>query len=206
MEVTDVRTIRRKVTLTIGTETLTVSRALYRERPIQPGEDIDLEEYEQWLLLHQYKPAMDYALTLLSARAYARGELHSRLTRAGYRPQTADMVLYKLEKIGVMDDEEFARAWAESRMRAGLGKSRIAQELRRKGIEQGLIVQTLENLSAEDQAEEAVRMAVRGLRRAKAGEDPRKTEQRVLAMLARRGYRYDEAKAAIEAAREEEED
>ena len=70
MEVTDVRTIRRKVTLTIGTETLTVSCALYRERPIQPGEDIDLEEYEQWLLLHQYKPAMDYALTLLSARAY----------------------------------------------------------------------------------------------------------------------------------------
>ena len=63
-----------------------------------------------------------------------------------------------------------------------------------------------EGLALTDQAEEVVRMAARGLRRAKAGEDPRKTEQRVLAMLARRGYRYDEAKAAIEAAREEEED
>ena len=205
MEVTDIRHVRRRVTLTIGTETVTVSRALYRERPIQIGEDVDLEEYGQWILLHQYRPALDYALTLLGARAFATGELHSRLTRAGYAPQTADMVLFKLEKVGVMDDEAFAKSWAEGRMHAGLGRSRIAQELRCKGIGQELIARTLDALDGEDQAAEAVRMAQKGLRRAKPGEDPRKTDQRVLAMLARRGYRYDEAKAALETAKEEEE-
>ena len=47
-------------------------------------------------------------------------------------------------------------------------------------------------------------MRQKALRRGKPGEDRRKAFQRALAALARRGFSYEEAKRAVEAAMAEE--
>lgn len=203
MEVIEsVARVRGKVYVVCQGETIVLTRQLYQERPLQPGDTLDWEEYEQWLLLHQYRPALNEAVAMLAQRPCASGEIRQKLERRGYRPQTVEMVLYKLSSNDLLDDAAFARQWASTRTNRGLGASRIAGELRRKGIAKEEAEAALASLDADAQLESAVRLAQKGLARAKAGEDARRTAQRVLAMLARRGYTYDQAREAIRLARE----
>lgn len=196
--------VRGKVKIVCGTETILIPASLFRLRPLRQGDMLDLEEYDRWLLLHQYRPALDYAVSLLAQRAHATGEIEQKLLRLGYRPQTVEMVLYKLTSNNLMDDGDFARQWAASRMRRSMGKTRIAQELRRKGIAREDAEAALDDLDGDDMLQNAAALARKGLAKAKEGEDPRKTAQRVMAQLARRGYSYQQSREAIRMAMESE--
>lgn len=132
MEVLSVTRQRGRVVITLSGEVLRIPAALYLQRPLQPGDEVDLEEYDHWLLLQQYRPALEYAVSLLAQRPYAEQELNQKLARYGYRPAVCEMVLYKLSKHGLLDDRAFAQQWTEARAGRGLGRTRIAQELRRK--------------------------------------------------------------------------
>lgn len=198
--ITLVRKERGKFRVTIGGDTdVLVPAALFRERPLAEGEEIDLEEYDQWLMVRQYRHALDRAVGYLAARARSRKEIEDKLLMAGYRPCTVEMVLYKLEKEGLLDDADFARQWVESRGQR-LGRQRIARELRQKGVSTQEAEQAMEAIDEEEQLSGAVALVEKGLSRTRAGEDPRKTAARLTAMLARRGYGYDVARAAIQQA------
>lgn len=202
--IAQVKKDRGRFRLELGSgEVITVSGELYREQPFQPGDPIDVEAYDQWLLPRQYRPALERAVSLLALRAHARGELEQKLLRAGFRPQTVEMALYKLTREGLLDDGDFARQWAQARSERRLGPRRIARELRMKGVAAGDVEAALASLDGADQLEAAAALARKGFARAKAGEDPRKTAQRVSAMLARRGFDWDTVRAAVEQAAEE---
>lgn len=199
MEVIEaIRRERGKVRITVGSEEVLVPLALFRERPLEEGQPIDLEEYDNWLMVRQYRHALDRAVGYLAARAHSCREIEQKLTRIGYRPCTVEMVIYKLQKENLLDDADFARQWVEARSGHSLGRQRIALELRRKGISAAEAEAALEDIDDEDQLAGAVRLVEKNLHRAKTGEDPRKTAARLTAMLARRGYGYDVAKEAIQ--------
>ena len=187
---------RLRVIINDDSEVL-VQLSLFRERPLTVGEPIDMEEYDQWLLLRQYRHALDRAVAFLAGRARSRREMEERLLRSGYRPCTVEMVLYKLEKEGLLDDADFARQWVDARSARRMGRGRIAQELRRKGVSAREAEEALEGLSEEEQLEGAIVLVEKAMTRTPSGEDPRKTAARITAMLARRGYDYDTAREAI---------
>ena len=187
---------RLRVIINDDSEVL-VPLSLFRERPLTVGEPIDMEEYDQWLLLRQYRHALDRAVAFLAGRARSRREMEERLLRSGYRPCTVEMVLYKLEKEGLLDDADFARQWVDARSARRMGRGRIAQELRRKGVSAREAEEALEGLSDEEQLEGAIVLVEKAMARTPSGEDPRKTAARITAMLARRGYDYDTAREAI---------
>ena len=107
------------------------------------------------------------------------------------------MVLYKLEREHLLNDADFARQWVEARSGRKLGRSRIAQELRRKGIDADEAEEALSAIGEDDQLADAIALAEKAAAHAKPDEDPRKTYQRIAAMLARRGFRWDIAKEAL---------
>ena len=187
---------RLRVIINDDSEVL-VPLSLFRERPLTVGEPIDMEEYDQWLLLRQYRLALDRAVAFLAGRARSRREMEERLLRSGYRPCTVEMVLYKLEKEGLLDDADFARQWVDARSARRMGRGRIAQELRRKGVSAREAEEALEGLSEEEHLEGAIVLVEKAMTRTPSGEDPRKTAARITAMLARRGYDYDTAREAI---------
>ena len=189
---------RGKVRLTISeSEEILIPLSLFRERPLQEDQPIDIEEYDNWLMLHQYRQALDKAVAFLASRARSRKEIEDKLLRSGYRPCTVEMVLYKLESNDLLDDADFAQQWVEARSARKLGRSRIAQELRRKGVSAEEAEAALESISDEDQLSGAIALVEKAITRVKPGEDPRKTAQRITAMLARRGYGWDVAREAI---------
>ena len=123
MEVTQVRRVRGIWYITLGGETLRIPRSLYEERPIAEGDEIDPEEYDQWLLLRQYRPGLEYAVSLLAQRPYAEGELEARMLRLGYRPVT-DGRRTPRQDIGEpltikrLDREKQGRAWGKKKAKA----------------------------------------------------------------------------------------
>lgn len=197
--ITAIRKERSVFRVTINDDTdVMIPGSLFRERRLEEGQPIDLEELDEWLMVRQYRHALDRAVAALAARAHSRHELEAKLLRAGYRPNTVEMALYKLEKEGLLDDGDFARQWVEARANRRLGRRRIAQELRHKGIDAEQAEAALEALDEDDQLAGAIALVEKALRRDRSDEDPRKTANRILAMLARRGYGYDVARKALE--------
>ena len=144
--------------------------------------------------------ALNDAVALLAQRARASGEIRQKLRRKLYMEDTIEMVLYKLEKERLMDDEAFAREWAASRARSQIGRSRIMRELRMKGITQEMAERALDELDEDEGDEAAVMLAQKLLRRYSSEADERKAMQKMLAAMARRGYGYEDSRQAIETA------
>ena len=90
-------------------ETIVVPLSLFRERPLTEGQPINLEEYDNWLMVRQYRHALDRAVACLAARAHSKHEIEQKLLRVGYRPCTVEMVLYKLEREHLLNDAEMGR-------------------------------------------------------------------------------------------------
>lgn len=196
--ITAIRRERGKMRITINDATeVLVPLLLFRERPLSVGQPLNLEEYDQWLMVRQYRHALDKAVAALAARACSRKEIEGKLLRIGYRPCTVEMVLYKLEREHLLDDADFARQWVEARCKK-LGRRRIAQELRQKGISAEQTDEALKQVDEEEQLACAASLASKALGRAKSGEDPRKTAQRIIAAIVRRGYDYDVARKALQ--------
>jgi len=178
---------------------LTRSQLAERE-PIAVGQELDTDELRQWLLPRQYPMALNDAVALLAQRAHASGEIAQKLKRKLYMDETVEMVLYKLQKERLLDDEAFARDWAASRSRSQVGHIRILQELRMKGIPQEMAHNALEELDEEEDEEAAVALAKKLMKRYANEADERKAMQKRLAAMARRGYGYDESRRALEEA------
>ena len=180
-------------------ESLRLSPADLRALPISVGDAVDVAAYRQSVLLRQYPEALDRAVGLLAVRARSRQEVERRLAERGYLSDTVEMVLYKLERERLLSDEAFAQAWAEGRAARGLGKARLRQELRMKGVESGIADNAIDALDDGDMARQARAVAEKLLRRL-AGERPQDARRKALAAMQRRGYAYGDAMKALQAA------
>ena len=176
---------------------------LQEHEPFCVGQEVDTDALRQWLLPRQYPMALNDAVALLAQRARASGEIKQKLRRKLYMEDTIEMVIYKLEKERFLNDEEFAREWAASRARSRIGKSRIMQELRMKGIPQEMAENALDEVDEDESDEAAASLALKLLKRYSSEPDERKAMQKMLAAMARRGYGYEESRRAIAAAMEQ---
>lgn len=204
--VTGFREERNGYRVTVNdTETFSLSFADFRALPLQEGQAIDWAQYKHSLLVQQYPGALDRAVRLLAVRARSRGEVEQRLVQRGYLSDTIEMVIYKLEKEALLDDETFARAWAKARAAHQIGASRILQELRVKGVDSAIAEAAVAELAEDDQHEQAAALAAKLLKRHR-NETPADARRKTLAAMQRRGYAYGEASRAVETAMESREE
>jgi len=173
-----------------------VPGALLRERPVKVGESIEPVLYREYIARRGYPHAMERAVKLLSMRDHSEGELREKLYQAGYPDAVIDQVIDKLEIMNLVDDENFAESWVESRAHRH-GRKRLEQELTRKGVARDTARRAVSTLTDEDQLQDAVRLVGKFLARTH-GDMDRSLYQRTLAMLARHGYDADIARKAIE--------
>ena len=146
----------------------------------------------------QGKDVHERALGLLAVRQRSRRELQRRLERVGFEANDVAEELERLEGVGLIDDEAFARAVAEQGFGSrGQGRRAVASKLATAGISSATAAAVLDELGGD----EAVR--AREVARAKAarmtGVAPEKAFARLYGLLARRGFAPGVAR---EAARE----
>lgn len=198
--VTELREIHGGYRVTVNSsENFRLSPAEYRDFPLKDGEELDWEAYRNALLLRQYPEALNRTVAFLAARAHSRHEVEQKLALKGYLSDTVEMVVYKLEKEGLLDDAAFATAWVEGRASRGLGKARLLQELRMKGVEDGIAKAAVAELDVETQDTQALILAAKVLKRY-GNLDSREAMQKAVGAMLRRGYNYGEASHALQSA------
>ena len=193
---TGVRRIHGRAVLTLSTgETLSMPRAMLKERPYRGGTPFDRDSFDAFLRERAYPFATEKAVALLASRARTEKEIADALRQNAYPKQTVARVMARLHEAGYLDDEDFAGHWAASRASKGMGARRIRMELRQKGVDPDTIESALSAVDEEDQMDGALK-AARKAARGKELSQPSE-RQKVLAALARRGYDYATARAAL---------
>jgi regulatory protein len=127
-------------------------------------------------------------LRKLAAQARTRAELSKALESKQVPAGAAAAVLDRMEAVGLVDDEEFARDWVESRQqRRHLSRAALRRELTAKGVDRDQIDVALEQVDADDELEAARSLAAKKAR-SMAALDSQVRYRRLAAMLGRRGF------------------
>ncbi len=135
--------------------------------------------------------AKEVCLRLLADRARTRQELAQALARKGVPDEAAHTVLERFDEVGLIDDAAFAGQWVRSRHNhRGLARRAIAMELRRKGVDDEVASEALEEVDQESEERRARELVDRKLRTVPADtpEQRKKAAARLVGMLARKGY------------------
>ena len=157
------------------------------ERGLREGAALALEELEVARVAGERALAMNRALHFLGYRARSRSEVRDRLRRYGYGEETMGAVIGRLEELGYLDDEEFARTVVREKARR-YGPRRVSADLRRSGVDAEMAQGIVEEEFAERSEVEAARSAA-ARRYNRGGSDAE--ARRVYGFLMRRGYSAD---------------
>lgn len=145
----------------------------------------------------QYKKAFDSACRILSVSPKSKMELVNKL-KVKYDIGVIDEVVSKLQEYGYIDDTEFSRLWIEERKRLKpSGKRKIAQELRAKGIEKGIVDEAIGRFIPDD-LEAAVEIIQKKISRSGGMPEGSKEQQKLYRYLLYRGFDYDTIRQALE--------
>ncbi|MGI8433810.1 MAG: regulatory protein RecX [Nocardioidaceae bacterium] len=127
-------------------------------------------------------------LTKLTGQARSRHELAEALSAKDVPDEVATRVLDRFTEVGLIDDVAFADAWVESRQRSrGLGRRALVHELRRKGVDDEVVRDTVERIDDEHERALARDLVDRKLTSTRHLEREARF-RRLVALLARKGY------------------
>ena len=168
--------------------------------PLHENDAVDEKEFHQFVLLHQYPDALNTAVAMLARRACSRKEIADKLTVRGCCEEVVALVLYKLEKENLLNDQDFSEQWTRYRSGGNYGPAKIYRELRMKGVDEETAREAVSAIDEEEQSKKALDLALKCLRKSKPGEDSRKVHQRMMRALVSRGFDWDMARDACDKA------
>ena len=142
----------------------------------------------------QAAKAFGQGLAALRRKERTRAELETWLLARGHEPEEVAAALLRLEEVGELDDERFARRFAEDKRElSGWGPERIREALLARGLGFEQAEAALDADSWDEQLDRATELLER-----KGGDlDSDVARGRALGFLTRRGYEYEVAYEAI---------
>ncbi len=131
------------------------------------------------------------ALNYLSYRPRSRAEVERYLEKRDLSESQIEAVAGRLERAGLLDDEEFARYWVENRERhRPKGPRALRYELWGKGISNETIERVLVSIDVPDSAYRSSTRKAQQLDHLDQGTFTKK----IIEYLARRGFDYEVAR------------
>ena len=149
------------------------------------GQCLTNVEVEALAELGAVQRAFDRAVNYLSYRPRSADEIRRYLANKAVPESLIAIVVERLQRRGYLDDLDFARLWIENRDRfKPMASLALRYELRKKGVEDGIIDTLLSEFDADDSA---YRAAVGRIQRYK-GITRQEFRQKLSGMLRRRGF------------------
>ena len=174
---------------------------------IKSGSEVTPEQLEELLTESARRKMMNKALDLLSMRDYSRRELSDKLvTKAWEKKEQKDMdlgslkqqasdICDRLEELGLLNEERFARSYVDELIRRKhLSKSGLKTALLQKGVQRDIIETVLEEVDI-DPVEQVRELLATKFKNRDFSDEKQKT--RTVNALLRLGYRYNEIHAAM---------
>jgi regulatory protein len=182
----------------------TVSAELLERLGLRVGASLDVP---QVVALRDAAAALatyDRALNLLAFRARSSADLRRKLVEKGEPPALAEQAVAKLEALGLLNDEDYARQVARGKLLGGASRRRVQQELWRRGVTRDVADDAVADVVADEDVDEEGSAAAVARRKVAslAKLDAPTRRRRLYAFLARRGYDHAAIRAAMKAALE----
>jgi regulatory protein len=154
------------------------------------GQTFDRDRLIELLKAETARKARESALRLLSYRDRSRAEIRRRLIGSDFPEDIVEEVVDQLSRTGLLDDRKFSRDWVNSRtVSRPMGRTRLAWELRSKGVDAPVVEEALEGLDEDSEYELAYSVAARKAEKMDR-EDP-SFRNKLTSFLRRRGFGWD---------------
>ena len=167
---------------------------------ISRGAVVDAPTFGVLQQLADTEAAYRAAVRAQTRRPHARAELRRRLMKKQHPGAAVDAALERLAAQDLLDDRRFAEHFVATRAQQGRGAVRLLQDLRRQGVDQRIAEAAVTASLAAEGIDEAAALRQVAERRARqlGALPPTAKRRRLLAYLARRGYRGAETRKVVE--------
>lgn len=157
--------------------------------------EVNPEELKKVIDSEEKHKVKEKALRLISYQARSKKELTEKLKRKEYNPEYINETVAELEKLGLINDLQFAKLWIEGRKNS-YGNFKLKASLIAKKIPEEIIEQAFSetNISELDTAKHIAEK----WRRAHGKIPKKEAKQKLMGFLARRGISYDTIKELLE--------
>ena len=157
------------------------------------GSEITDEELYELIETSKYNRAKEKALYLIEYRSRTKRELYDKLIVL-FGESATKRAIKRLEELGLIDDEKYAREYAEVLLdKKGFSRQRAEFELMKKGIDKDVIEEILDELEPEPVEQIKKLLQTKFARRLSNEKDLAKTVNALKAM----GYRWSDINEAI---------
>ncbi len=134
----------------------------------------------------------DAAFHLLRYRQRSRAELRFRLLQKEFDSTAVDQVIDEFTTKGYLNDEQFAREFAEDQLtRKNIGPLRLQSELNKKQVPEKIIQQILSEMYEKYDPYQLAEAAAEKKMREERSKDYLTRYRRVSNYLARRGFKWE---------------
>lgn len=163
---------------------------------IGEGEELPVQTYEEICEEVLAKRAKLRAMHLLNVMGRTELQLREKLEQGGYPERVIEEALSYVKSFGYVDDENYAKNFADSR-KDRKSRKEIEMLLKRKGISAEIIDSALRECYEEDTSVSAIRKLMRK-RHYLPGEASYEEKQKMTAYFMRKGFSYDDICRAFE--------
>ena len=183
-----------------GEPAFTLDTRTLQEEGIRKGVEISDEQLHSLVIKSEHRRAKEKALYFLGFRDHTRKELFNKLKRTESE-KAAEYAVNKMIELGFVDDERFARNYAEQLINVKhLSIRGVRQKLFEKGVERDIIDEVLEELEVDPQ--ENIRSLIE--RKYERYLNDEKGVKKTVSALQRMGYNWSDINAVIREYTEEE--
>lgn len=173
--------------------TFSLSEGALLEQKLHIGQELDKDQVAEYKKLSADDKAYNLTLAYVARRARSRWELTDYLRRKSYDEEVGNQIMEKLERLGFVNDEAFARSWVENRrLLKPISKRRLTQELRQKRIADDIIDIVLME-DETDELETLRELIVRKRKQSKYQDD-----LKLMQYLAGQGFNYGDIKSVLQ--------
>lgn len=169
-----------------------------REFGIEEEKEISESCYQQILTQVLPKRAKKRALNLLESRDYTSGQLREKLRQGDYPQACIDEAIDYVKSYGYVDDLRYAKDFITYHLEHK-SRTRIGQDLMRKGIGRDIIEAAFEELEQSGTGQDEMAMIVKLLEKKKydVRTASKQDKQRMYGFLYRKGFHTDAISRAL---------
>ena len=169
---------------------------IIRKYKVAKGMELSEEEADRLIYENDLRRARERALYLMESRDHSYRELFDKLEK-NYSEDICFEVCNRLAEIGVINDRRYAEKLCRQLFEVKkLGRYRVRQEMRLKGLGSEIIEEAMANFSEEDEPIERLEKLVE--QKYERYLTDRKGVEKVKNALARKGYSFGEIKEVLD--------
>jgi regulatory protein len=173
-----------------GKYSFSLSESELLNQRLASGMELDEQQLQELKEASGNDKAYGNALRYVAMRPHSLWELEMYLKRKQVEEPVAEVIIERLQRVGLLDDLTFARTWVSNRrLLKATSVRKLRLELKQKRISESIISQVM----SEDETDEldALRQLV-AKKRNRYNDDIK-----LMQYLARQGFRYDDITSVI---------